>query len=85
VSAKAVSKASTLFVDVNPDKGSGFWKFKVQHLTKSGAWGTYKKTYRTKGAKETRTINFRKGTYRVLVLSKYGLQGATSAEVTLRK
>jgi hypothetical protein len=80
-----VGRAGKLFVNVNPDNGSGYWKFKVQYLKKNGSWATYKKTYRTKGAKETRTINFRKGTYRVLVLAKYGLQGTTSAEVTLRK
>ena len=44
-----------------------------------------RKTYRTKGTKETRTINLPKGTYRVVVASKYGYLGDSSAGVKLRK
>ena len=73
-------------VDVDPNqKGKGYWKFKVQYQKKDGSWGQYKKTYKTVGKKETRTINFKKGNYRVVVLPKYGLASSTSVIVTLKK
>ena len=79
----AVSKKGKLYVDVDPNKGKGYWKFKVQRL-KGETWKHYK-TYKTSGSKETRTLNLKKGTYRVIVLPKYGLQGAVSEGVYLRK
>lgn len=82
---KAVSGRSKLKVDVNPNRGPGYYTFKVQYLDKAGNWKTKKGTYRTKGAKETRTINLRKGTYRVVVKGKYGYRGTTSAPVYLKR
>ena len=84
VKVKATSKQSKLFVDVNPNKGSGHWKFQVQRLRTDGSW-QFVKAYRTKGSKETRTINLPKGTYRVVVTPKYGYAEGTSAAVYLRR
>lgn len=75
---------SRLTVNVNPDKGSGYWTFKVQKRSGS-SWKTLSTTYRTNGPAETRTINMTAGTYRVVVAGKYGYRGATSATVTLLK
>lgn len=79
----ANAKGSKLIVNVDPDKGSGFWTFRVQAERADGSWRTLKKTYRTRGQHETRTIDLPAGTYRVRVKAKYGYQGSTSAEVVL--
>jgi chitodextrinase len=84
VLVKAVSRNGKLSVNVNPDKGAGFWKFRVQKQDPSGSWSNAK-AYKTKGKKETRTINLTKGVYRVVVESKYGFLGSTSTPVTLVK
>lgn len=83
VSASANSARSKLRVDVTPDKGKGYWSFTIQKRTAAGTWATMKKGYRTKGARETRTINLKAGVYRVSVAGKYGLVGTVSAPVTL--
>lgn len=71
-----------LYVDVNPDKGRGFWNIKVQRWN-GKKWIT-KKNYRTQGAKETRTTaRLGNGTYRVVVKPKYGYKGTTSSPVSL--
>ena len=85
VKVKSVSSRGKLHVNVNPNKGAGFWTFHVQRLQKDGTWGTHARTYRTSGRSETRTLDFRKGTYRVLVNPKYGHQGVTSDPVALRR
>ena len=85
VRVKAKSSGSKLFVDVDPNKGSGYWRFQVQRLDTGTMTWKARKTYRTKGTKETRTINLPKGTYRVVVASKYGYLGDSSAGVKLRK
>lgn len=84
VKVKAVSGRSKLHVDVNPDKGNGYWTFRVQRRAANHSWRTLK-TYRTKGAHETRTVDLEKGTYRVRVKAKYGYQGVTSGAVRLRR
>jgi hypothetical protein len=84
VKVKAKSGRSKLFVDVNPNKGSGYWTFQVHKLQADGTWKAGK-TYRTRGSKETRTINLKKGTYRVAVRPKYGHEGTTSLEVRLAR
>ena len=83
VKVKAASKRSKLAVDVNPNKGKGYWSFQVQR-SDNGNW-TPLKTYRTSGAKEKRTVNLPKGTYRVVVLAKYGHRETTSGSVVLLK
>jgi YVTN family beta-propeller protein len=84
VKVKARSGKSKLFVDVNPNKGSGYWRFQVQKKRADGTWKLLK-TYRTKGATETRTINLPKGTFQVMVRAKYGFAGTTSTAVTLKR
>ena len=76
-----------MFVDVNPNKGRGYWTFRVLKRDAKGSWVLQGRTYRTKGSKETRTINLGKGTYRVVVLAKYGYQQTVSPVpgVSLRK
>jgi hypothetical protein len=86
VSVKAVRGGSKLYVDVNPNKGKkGYWTMRIQKKRSNGSWATLKKTYRTYGTRETRTLNFKKGTYRVWVNPKYGYQGTLSGEVRLKK
>jgi len=82
--ARAVKSGNKLFVDVNPDKGKGYWKVTVYKQKADKTWAKYK-TYKTKGSKETLTVNPKKGVYRATVQAKYGLASSTSGEVTLRK
>lgn len=84
VRVRALTGRSRLFVDVNPNKGRGYWKLQVQRRLADGSWKALK-TYRTKGSKETRTLNLTKGTYRVWVKPKYGYQGGMSEVLSLRK
>ena len=84
VAVKAVRSRSYLFIDVEPNKGSGYWKVRVQRKKPDGSWKALK-SYKTKGSKETRTINLPKGTYRLVVTAKYGFQGSTSPEVYLKR
>lgn len=79
------SAKGKLVVNVNPDKGSGYWSFKVQKRSASGAWIALKTTYQTQGSAETRTVDLTKGTYRIAVAGKYGYAGATSSAVVLAK
>ena len=88
ITVKGVSKNTKLFVDVDPNKGKGYWNIKVYRKVVKGdavSWKKVGKTLRTKTAKETRTIKLKKGTYRVQVMAKYKMQGAVSSEVTLGK
>jgi hypothetical protein len=85
VAASRDRNRDKLLVDVNPNKGSGYWKFRVQQRTSTGSWKTLSTVYRTEGRKETKTVDLRKGTYRVKVASKYNYRGATSKAVTLKR
>lgn len=84
VRAKAIRGGSALRVNVNPNKGRGYWKLQVQRQQSDGTWMPLK-TYRTKGSKETRTINLKRGTYQVVVRAKYGYAEATSSPVYLKR
>jgi hypothetical protein len=84
VKVKAVSGRSKLKVDVNPNMGRKYWTFQIQRKNADGTWKPLK-TYRTWGSAEKRTINLPKGTYKVFVNPKFGYQGATSAEITLKR
>jgi hypothetical protein len=83
-------KASTdrakdrIIIDVDPNKGAGYWSFRVQRKSPTGTWATLG-TYRTQGSAETRTIDVRRGTYRVVVSGKYGYLGATSTSVSITR
>lgn len=83
VAVAAVSKKSKLYVNVNPDKGPASWMFRVQK--RSGTTWVTKGSYLTQGPTETRTINLKKGTYRVVVLPRHGYLGNVSRAVYLRK
>lgn len=84
-SVRAIGGASKLRVDVDPNKGRGYWRFAVERRGPEGTWRNVGGTYRTQGAKETRTINLPAGTYRVVVKPKYGYLGSTSADVVLSR
>ena len=86
VKVKAIDNGTKLFVNVNPNKGTGYWNIKVYRKVVKGdkvSWEKVGKTLRTKTSKETRTINLGKGTYRVKVMEKYGMKGDVSNPVTL--
>jgi hypothetical protein len=86
VKVKAIDNGTKLFVNVNPNKGTGYWNIKVYRKVVKGAqvsWEKVGKTLRTKTNKETRTVNLGKGTYRVKVMEKYGMKGDVSNQVTL--
>ena len=84
VKVKAKRGKSLLFVNINPNKGKRFWKFWVKKQRASGSWRVLK-TYRTKGRKETRTINLKAGTYRVVVMARFGYSRTRSSVVDLRR
>jgi hypothetical protein len=64
-SAKAVSGATKIKVNVNPNlPGSGFYYVRLQKRVASGNFAQYQKLYKTQGKGETRTINVGKGTWR---------------------
>jgi hypothetical protein len=83
VRVRAVAGGKKLYVNVNPNKGRGYWQFTVQKLV-NGKWRTQSKVYKTSGKYETRRLRLAKGTYRVVVLPRYGYAGATSEVVSLR-
>lgn len=85
VSVRAVAKKGKLRVDIDPNMGAKYWTFKVQAKSDSGEWRTLKKTYRTHGTRETRTLNLKKGVYRVVVRPRFGYQGATSTDLQLER
>jgi hypothetical protein len=72
-----------LRVDVDPNKGSGYWTFHVQKRTSTGTWTTLPTTYRTQGEAETRTIALPRGTYRVVVGGQHGYRGVITGPVSL--
>lgn len=82
--ALAASKASKLRVDLTDLSDQAYWKFAVQKLGKDGSWKTWK-WFKSAGKKELRTVNPKKGTYRVLVPEQRGYQATVSASVSLRK
>jgi hypothetical protein len=74
-----------LIVNLNPNRGSGYWVFRVQKRTASGVWMYVATAYRTLGVYETRTLDLNRGTYRIVVASQYGYRGATSRAVALSR
>ena len=78
------SRKNNLIVNVDPNKGSGYWTFQVQRFT-GGKWTILRPSYRTAGAAETRTLNLRAGKYRVKVAGKYGYLAAYPPPVTLTR
>lgn len=83
VKVKAVKKRSKLQVDVNPNKASKNYKFKIQKKVR-GKWRTVRVTY-TKGRFDKRTVNLRKGEYRIKVPKQHGVKATTSKAVRLKR
>ena len=84
VTIRATSGGTRLYVDVDPNRGRGYWTFQVQRKQGENLWEPLE-TYQTEGSAETRTLNLAEGTYRVVVNPEYGYLGSTSTEVYLRK
>jgi hypothetical protein len=74
---------SKLLVDVDPNKASENYTFKVQKM-KGGTWKTVL-VRKTKGPKDRRTIDMGKGKYRVWVPAQFDMIRAKSTAVTLVK
>jgi hypothetical protein len=84
VTARAKARAKKLFVDVDPDlPGNQYWSLALQ-ARHDGRWSALR-TLRTAGERETRTLNLKKGTYRVKVRGGHGYPGAASKGVRLKK
>ena len=84
-SAGTNSNKSVLKVKMAPSrKGTKAYRFSVQKLTKDGRWVTVKSS-KTRGKGETRSINLKKGTYRVTCKGAGGYAGAVSNTAGLRK
>lgn len=71
---RAVKKRSRLKVDVGPDMTQSNYRFKVQQR-KRGKWRTVSQT-QTLGARDVVVLNFKRGTYRVVVPDQHALKGA---------
>jgi hypothetical protein len=69
-------------LDGNPNVGRR--ASQVQPKLPDSSWLPMK-LYKTSGNKETRTINLKRGTYRVIVIANYGYPGVTCAEVYLKR
>ena len=79
-----MSGKSKVKVNVNPNMGKGYWRFQFEK--KSGdVYRLLPKVYKTQGAAERLTVNLKKGTYRAVVLAKYGYAGAPSNDFTLKR
>lgn len=84
VTARPRSGRSVLHVNVDPNRVKGHWTVEVQRRRADGTWRALR-TYRTRGTSQTRTIDLRRGTYRVWVRANHGYEAAISAEVRLRR
>jgi hypothetical protein len=81
-SAGTNSNKSVLKVKVAPSRtGKKTYTFTVQKLNKNGTW-TKVRTYKTQSKK---TINLKKGTYRVACKGAGAYSGAVSVPTALRK
>ena len=85
VKVRSIGRGDKLYVNVNPNKGSGHWTFKVERRSHAGSWKTLPKVYRTHGRGETRTLHLKKGIYRVVVRAKYGYARTLSVSLRLRR
>ncbi|MCH9816132.1 MAG: DUF2202 domain-containing protein [Actinomycetia bacterium] len=83
VEATTNKNQSKIKIDVDPNSPATNYKVKVQKRV-DGKWKT-KKIRRTKGVKDTRTINVGAGTYRVKVPAQDGFEKAVSDAVQLSR
>ena len=84
VKAATNSKQSKLKVDIDPNRGRRAWTFQVQRQRDDESWRTVG-TYRTRGSRETRTINLRKGIYRIHLRAQAGYAETYSDAVWLER
>ncbi len=84
VRVRATGHRSKLSVHVHADTPKGRWTFLVQRKKGDGTWKPMG-TYRTTGRTGARTVDLRKGTYRVWVNPRQGSPGVLSGEVHLRR
>ncbi len=80
---KAVAHKSKLRLKVTPPCSTQYG-FTIQTRVKH-QWVTRSTAYRTKGGRNTRTVNLPKGTYRVVVDGACGRQGVTTKTVRLSR
>ena len=84
VNVTTVAKQSKLVVDIDPTMGRKSWVFQVQRRGDDDVWRDLGK-YRTQGKRETRTINPRKGFYRVHVLPRFGFAETFSDSIYIER
>ena len=84
VSISVGSKQSKFVVDVDPNKGRKSWVFRVERQVNDDVWRSVG-TYRTQGKRETRTVNPRKGVYRVHVMSRFGYAETFSDSIYIER
>ncbi|MEI2714116.1 MAG: hypothetical protein V9G04_12705 [Nocardioides sp.] len=80
---KAVKKRSRLRVDLGPDSSALNYRFVVQRKV-NGKWRKVKKA-RTKGPRDRRVLDLKRGVYRVKVPSQFGLGGTRTRRVRLAR
>ncbi|MEI2714122.1 MAG: hypothetical protein V9G04_12735 [Nocardioides sp.] len=83
VRAKAVKKRSRLRVNIGPDSAAVNYRFRVQRRV-HGKWNTVKRS-RTRGPKDVRTLDLRRGVYRVKVPTQFGFPARKSRTVRLAR
>jgi hypothetical protein len=79
-----VAKQSKFVVDIDPNMGRKSWVFQVQRRGNDDVWRDLGK-YRTQGKRETRTINPRKGVYRIHVLPRFGFAETFSDTIYIER
>lgn len=83
--AKAVKSKSKIKVNMGPNQpGKRYYVFRID-VKRNGEWFRYLKKYKTKGTKETRTVNVPKGKYRAKCYGKFGFNGSKSGVVKIKK
>lgn len=84
VTASVVGKQSKIKVDIAPSLGRRAWTFRVQRQLSDESWRTLR-AYRTRGARETRTVDLGKGTYRIWLRAQFGYAETFTDSVSLER
>lgn len=79
-------RQSVIRLDIDPNRGRKAWRFQVQRRIGDDdeSWQTVR-SYRTQGASETRTVNVRKGAYRILVPAQAGYVATYSDSIWIER
>jgi len=83
VTAAKAANGNVLAVNVNPDRGSSSYSFRVQKRSTNGSWSTLPTVYRSEGAAETKSITLSAGIYRAFVPASGAYGSAVSSAVRL--